>query len=259
MRDRPRHVRRTKGGGTSDRYRGTVRIAALYDVHGNLPALEAVLADVAAEGVDEIVVGGDVLWGPLQAECIERLRSSGATFVAGNCERDVLTTRGEIQEWCASRLDDDTRSFVRTWPMTAERSVDGLGRVLFCHATPRSDEEILTTLTPDEAVRDALQGVEADVVVCGHTHVQFDRSVSDSPRLVNAGSVGLAYQGAPGAFWALLGADVEHRRTEYDVEHAVDILGSAGFPSFADVFSDSILGRVAPETAAAEFESRRGA
>jgi predicted phosphodiesterase len=235
-----------------------VRVAALYDVHGNLPALEAVLADVASAGVDEIVVGGDVLWGPLQAECIERLRAAGATFVAGNCERDVLTTSGETQDWCASRLDDETRAFVETWPMTVERSVDGLGRVLFCHATPQSDDEIITTLTPDDAVAEALQGVEADVVVCGHTHVQSDRSIFGSPRLVNAGSVGLAYQGSPGAFWALLGADVEHRHSVYDVDRALDVLGGAGFPSFQEVFGDSLRGLVPPETAAAAFESRRG-
>ena len=235
-----------------------VRIAALYDVHGNLPALEAVLADVWAAEVDEIVVGGDVLWGPLQAECIERLRAAGATFVAGNCERDVLHTPGETQEWCASRLDDDTRAFVETWPASVERSVDGLGRVLFCHATPRSDEEIVTTLTPDEAVREAVGATEADVVVCGHTHVQFDRAVTGAPRLVNAGSVGLAYQGAPGAYWALVTDEVEHRRTAYDVERTLDVLGSAGFPSFAEVFADSIRGLVAPEAAAESFERRRG-
>jgi predicted phosphodiesterase len=246
------------GSGTTDRYGGIVRIAALYDVHGNLPALEAVLADVAAEGVDEVVVGGDVLWGPLQAECIGRLQSAGASFVAGNCERDVLTTSGVTEDWCASRLDADTRAFVTTWPMTVERSVDGLGTVLFCHATPRSEDEIVTTLTPDDAVREALVGVEANVVVCGHTHVQFDRSVSGSLRLVNAGSVGLPYEGRPGAFWALLGDDVEHRRSEYDVEHALDVLGRAGFPSFADVFPESLRGLVAPQTAAAEFEHRRG-
>jgi putative phosphoesterase len=235
-----------------------VRVAALYDVHGNLPALEAVLTDVAAVGVDEVVVGGDVLWGPLQAECIERLRSAGATFVAGNCERDVLTTSGATQDWCASRLDAETRSFVTTWPITVERHVDGLGRVLFCHATPRSDNEILTTLTSDEAVREALAGVDVDVVVCGHTHVQFDRSVGGSPRLVNAGSVGLPYQGATGAFWALLGDEVEHRRSDYDVDHALAVLDSAGFPSFAEVFSEALRGLVPPETAAATFESRRG-
>jgi predicted phosphodiesterase len=236
-----------------------VRVAALYDVHGNLPALEAVLVDVVSVGVDEIVVGGDVLWGPLQVECIERLRAAGATFVAGNCERDVLTTSGETQDWCASRLDDETRAFVEAWPMTVERSVDGLGRVLFCHATPRSDEEIITTLTPDDAVGEALQGVGADLVVCGHTHVQFDRSILGSPRLVNAGSVGLSYQGSPGAFWALLGADVEHRHSLYDVDRALDVLDGAGFPSFQEVFGDSLRGLVPPETAAAAFESRRGA
>jgi predicted phosphodiesterase len=146
-----------------------VRIAALYDVHGNLPALEAVLADVAAADVDEIVVGGDVLWGPLQVECLERLRSEGATFVSGNCERDVLNGTSESETWCASRLDDGTREFVEGLPLAVERGLGVLGTVLFCHATPRSNEEILTTLTPEDVVREALSDTDADVIVCGHT------------------------------------------------------------------------------------------
>ena len=234
-----------------------MRVAALYDVHGNLPALEAVLADVADAAVDEIVVGGDVLWGPLQVECVTALREVDARFVTGNCERDVLRPTGEIDHWCAGRLDDETRAFVETWPQTLERRLD-IGRVVFCHATPRDVEEILTTLTPDDELRAALAAVEADVVVCGHTHVQFDRSVAGVPRLVNAGSVGLAYQGSPGARWALIGEEIEFRSAAYDVERAVDILGGVGFPPFADMFPRALRGKRTAEEAMQWFESQRG-
>jgi diadenosine tetraphosphatase ApaH/serine/threonine PP2A family protein phosphatase len=243
-----------------------VRVAALYDVHGNLPALEAVLAELErGGGADEIVVGGDVLWGPLQAECLELLRGVGATFVSGNCERDVMHPTSDVDRWCHQQLGEADRSFVASWPAVAEFDVEGLGSVVFCHATPRDDEEILTRITPDLSVAAALAGIDAAVVVCGHTHVQFDRRVPESPRLVNAGSVGLAYEGVPGAFWALLGPDVELRRTEYDVEQALAELGrtgflqQTGFPRFDEIFARSLEGRVTPEEATADFEGRRGA
>ena len=244
-----------------------MRVAALYDIHGNLPALEAVLADLEHPeiAVDEIVVGGDVLWGPMQSECLELLQSVGATFLSGNCERDVLHPESDVDTWCSGRLVERERAFVASWPMMVERNVNGLGRVVFCHATPRDDEAILTRITPDDAVAATLAGVDAAVVVCGHTHVQFDRRVPEAPRLVNAGSVGLPYEGIPGAFWALLGPDVDLRRTDYDVERALAVLQKeefpeqTGFPRFDEIFVRSLEGRVEPDDATAEFESRRGA
>jgi predicted phosphodiesterase len=234
-----------------------MRVAALYDVHGNLPALEAVLADVDREHVDAVVCGGDVLWGPFQSECVDLLRARGALFVSGNCEREVLAAVDESSRWCLESLSPGDREYVATWPPRVELDVDGVGRVLFCHATPRSDEEIVTRLTPAAAVTAALEGVEADLVVCGHTHVQLERLIPGSPTLVNAGSVGLPYQGEPGAFWALLGESVELRRTEYDVEHALDSLRTSGFPSAAEIFADSLRGVASAESATAYFESKR--
>jgi predicted phosphodiesterase len=236
-----------------------VRVAALYDVHGNLPALEAVLAEVGAEGVDAIVVGGDVLWGPLQSECLAALRSREALFLAGNCERDVLGAVNESSAWCRSQLSSDELEFVSAWPMTVDVDVGGLGTALFCHATPRSDVENLTRATPDADIVAALGGVDADLVVCGHTHVQYDRETAGAPRVVNAGSVGLPYQGQPGAFWAMLGPGVELRRTEYDVDVAVALLANTGFPSAAEIFADSLLGTADAESATAYFQSRRAA
>ena len=236
-----------------------MRVAALYDIHGNLPALTAVLDEVGKEGVGAIVVGGDVLWGPFQSECLAELRRAGALFLAGNCEREVLGAVGDSSQWCRDQLTPDELEFVAAWPGNVRLDIDGLGHVLFCHATPRSDDENLTRSTPDEDVAAALAGVEADVVLCGHTHVQMDRAAPRSPRLVNAGSVGLPYQGEPGAFWALLDTDVVHRRTTYDVESAIASIFTTGFPSAADIFGTSLRGTISAESATAFFESKRHA
>jgi putative phosphoesterase len=221
-----------------------LRIAALYDIHGNLPALEAVLAEVEREGVERLVCGGDLLSQPFPGECLERLRALGdaVSFVRGNA--DV----GDEPAFA------DT---VATWPLTVELDVDGLGRVLFCHGSPRSDEEILTRISPDERVIEALAGVEADVVVCGHTHVQFDRVVAGR-RLVNAGSVGLPYEGRPGAFWALLGPGVELRRTAYDVEPMIAGLEALGDPAALDRVG-WLRDPPDPDEVSAYFESQVGA
>jgi predicted phosphodiesterase len=234
-----------------------VRVAALHDVHGNLPALVAVLAEIETEDVDGIVVGGDVLWGPFQSECVAALRAAGALFVSGNCERDVLAAANECATWCRAQLTADELDFVSGWPATVQLDVEGLGSVVFCHATPRSDQEILTRTTPDADVAAALSDVDADLVVGGHTHVQYDRYVPGRPRLVNAGSVGLPYQGEPGAFWVLLEADLELRRTTYDVEAALASLASSGFPSATEIFGDSLRGAASAESATAYFESKR--
>lgn len=235
-----------------------MRIAALYDVHGNLPALEAVLAELALDPPDEIVVGGDVLWGPYPAECVALLREVGARFLAGNCEREVLHGDDEADEWCRAQLDAELLAAVAGWPLTIELDVDGLGRVLFCHATPRSDREIVTRLTPDADVADAFAATTADIAVCGHTHVQIDRVVPGALRFVNAGSVGMPCEGEPGAYWAVLDGGIEFRRTEYAVEPALARLLEPGFPSAEDVFFEQIRGEVTAEAASEYFESLRG-
>jgi putative phosphoesterase len=187
-------------------------VAALYDIHGNVSALDAVLAEVDA---DVIVIGGDTVMGLHPAETLERLRSLDADvrFIRGNADREVFDDEKglappEMLEYARSRLSAEQLDFLRTMPLTLT-----IDRVLFCHATPRNDEEIFTRDSPDERWAEVLAGVDADVVVCGHTHVQFDRRIGDI-RLVNAGSVGMPYEHEPGAYWALLdGADVELRHT----------------------------------------------
>jgi predicted phosphodiesterase len=234
-----------------------VRIAALYDVHGNLPALRAVLRDVERERVDVVVCGGDVTWGPFQHECIELLRAVDALFLAGNCERDVLHGDSERDVWCRAQLDADDRAAIASWPLTIEVDGAGPGRIACCHATPRSDEEIVTRITPDDAVAAAFGDVAADVVVCGHTHVQYDRRLPAGPRVVNAGSVGLAYEDVPAAYWTLVGDAVEHRRTEYDLPAAVTALVGSGFPGADEVFGAALRGEVSPGEATAHFEAQR--
>jgi predicted phosphodiesterase len=219
-----------------------VRVAALNDVHGNLPALEAVLAEVALERVDRIVVGGDVASGPMPPETLDLLRAAGATFVRGNADR-VLDFEGgaagdpeewhRARVWVAERLGDERLAFLAGLPLDAVLDVDGLGPVRFCHGSPGSDTETITRLTPDERLRALLAGVEENVVVCGHTHVQFDRQL-DGVRVVNAGSVGYPYEARPGAYWTIFGPDVSFRRTPYDVEAAVRAIAATGYPRADD-------------------------
>ena len=199
------------------------RVAALYDVHGNLPALEAVLAEVG--DADLIVVGGDVVGGPFPAETVERLRDLGdrVRWLRGNAERELVEQPpprevgpppGELERLRAA-LTDEQIDFLYGLPERVELDVEGLGRVLFCHATPQNDLDIVTPLTPEERLRRLLESVTAGAVVAGHTHIQEDRRVG-GVRWVNAGSIGMPYEDEPGAYWVLLGPEVELRRTEYD-------------------------------------------
>src|SRR6188508_1461523 len=151
-----------------------MRVAALYDVHGFRLGLEAVLAEVEREGVDAIVFGGDLFLGPQPAETAELVRSVEASFVRGNCDR-------EPDDWTRSQLDEETIAWSQGWPTTVE--LDG---VLYCHAAPQDDmRPILTDASPAERFDQALAGIDARLVVAGHTHMQFRRD-----RWVNAGSIG---------------------------------------------------------------------
>ena len=201
-----------------------MRVAALYDIHGNLPALEAVLAEVEHEQVDAIVLGGDCIHGPQPAETLRRLQALGdrALWVRGNTDRLIAgdDASDSLHDWVAGELGREGVAYLETLPLTQRLEVDGLGDTLFCHATPRSDEEIVTPLTPDERLAAILDGVDADAVVTGHTHMQQDRIVSGI-RWINAGSVGLPYEDDIKAFWALLGPGVDLRRTPFDAEAAI--------------------------------------
>jgi putative phosphoesterase len=224
-----------------------LRVAALYDIHGMLAPLEAVLEEV--EDTDVIVVGGDVASGPQPSETLELLRGLGdrVSWVRGNGDRELASGgTGEHEpavleslRWTAERLSDEQRSFLGSLAETVVLEVDGLGDVRFCHATPRSDEEIVTQATPDHHLQKVLARTEEPVVVAGHTHMQLDRRV-DGIRWVNAGSVGMPYEGVVAAFWALLGPDVELRRTTFDVERSVREMLDSGWPD-AEAFVEKNL------------------
>jgi len=196
-----------------------LRVATLYDVHGNLPALEAVLADVPDDAT--LVVGGDVAAGPFPSETLERLRALGERvhWLRGNADREL--TRGEqglapteVLEWVRTRLSEEQIAFLHGLPATLELDVDGVGRVLFCHATPQNDVDIFTERTPEERIAPQFANLGVDLVVCGHTHMQFVRPIADV-NVVNSGSVGMAYEDSPGAYWLLLGPGIESRHTPF--------------------------------------------
>lgn len=228
-----------------------MRVAGLFDIHGNLPALEAVLTELESEDLDAIVVGGDVASGPMPAETLALLRGQPVPlrFVRGNADRvlDFVGSPGGDLElwkrsrvWVAERLGEDELVFLAGLPLDVVAEVDGLGRVRFCHGAPGSDEVAVTRLTPEARLRGLLEGVEERVVVSGHTHVQFDRSV-DGIRVVNAGSVGAPYEAEPGAYWLLAGPEIELRRTPYDVEDAVRRIRATGFPRAREFAAELLL------------------
>ncbi len=222
-------------------------------MHGNPAALEAALA---AAGDAQLVFGGDLAAGPFPVETLDRIMELDAIVIRGNADRELLSDEipegGLIGEWVVKQLEDRHREFIAGLPETVELDVDGVGRVLFCHGSPRSDEEMILRTTPDEWLRDMLQDVSADVVVCGHTHMQFDRVV-DGIRVVNAGSVGLAY-GAPGAHWLLLGTGIEHRRTPYENDAFADRVEALEWPLAARFAEDNIRNFPSIQEALDSFE-----
>jgi predicted phosphodiesterase len=226
-----------------------MRLAALYDIHGNLPALEAVLVDVRRAGVDRIVVGGDVVPGPMARETMDCLFELDIPpqFILGNGDREVLNLmRGvetgvvppqflEALRWNAQQLGAENERRISSWPATLRMEVPGLGAVLFCHATPRNDTDIFTRLTAAERLEPLFRDAGAPVVVCGHTHMQFDRMIGNT-RVVNAGSVGMPF-GEPGAYWLLIDARIELRHTPYDLPHAAARIRATGYPQ-AEAFAE---------------------
>jgi putative phosphoesterase len=218
-----------------------MRIAVLADIHGNLPALEAVLADVDRRAVDRIVLNGDIAGGPLPGQTLDRLAEFGerAIWVHGNGERGLVAGFDHIADPTANQHDLEVgqlltrhqRDRLAGLPMTVTLEVDGLGTVLCCHATPRRDDEVLLVDSPASRYAEVLAGVTADVVVLGHTHMPFDR-LFDRRRVVNPGSVGMPY-GHAGAAWALLGPGVELRRAPYDPAAAAVRLVASPWPRAA--------------------------
>jgi putative phosphoesterase len=230
-----------------------MRVAALYDIHGNLPALEAVLAEVRRADVDRVVIGGDVLPGPMPCEALDRVLNLGlpSDFIRGNGDRVVLERIGgadsrevpeefrEVIRWNAAQLSQQQQAAIGGWPATVRMNLPAVGETVFCHATPRNDTEIFIRSTPEEVLAPIFAEVNAALVVCGHTHMQFDRRIG-STRVVNAGSVGMPFA-APGAYWLLIGPDVHLQQTPYDLEQAAQRIRQTSYPQAEQFAANSIL------------------
>ncbi len=247
------------------------RVAALYDIHGNLPALNVVLAELERENVDRIVIGGDVVNGPLPVATLDALTALGTdvSYVMGNGDLEVAAAY-DGEELAASVLAESPaarsslfaagcisarqRALIGSFQPTVTLEIDGLGTVLFCHGSPRSDTEIITTATPDERLGEILAADDnPPTIVGGHTHRQFDRTAYRW-RFINAGSVGMPYEGRVGAFWALLGPEVELRRSDYDVLSAIEELRAGGFDDVDEMFEESLLDPMDADQVAELFE-----
>ncbi len=241
-----------------------MHVAALFDVHANLPALDAVLRDVRAAGADLVVFGGDIVPGPMMRETFARILGLDipAQFIYGNGELGMLaqinapspeavtywgTTADtplpdplkEVVRWSARQVLPEHARVMASWPMTLRLAIPDLGNVLFCHATPHSETDAFTRLTPEDVLKPVFDGLGADIVVCGHTHMQFDRMIG-ATRVVNAGSVGMPF-GRTGADWLLLGPDVGLRHTSYDLDAAAARVRGTAYPQAEEFAATSIL------------------
>jgi putative phosphoesterase len=214
--------------------RPVTRVAVLSDVHGNAVALAAVLSQLSAAEPDLVVFGGDLTWGSQPQETLALLDAlpAPARYMRGNAERALLepsTEPTERERWMLERHSTENLAFLATFEERVSIVVDGLGPVFFCHGSPRSDEELVTPETPEERMQAMSAELDEDVLVTAHTHLQFDREIAGI-RSINPGSVGMPYEGRAGAYWALLGPDVELRRTEYSLEEAAERYRASGDP-----------------------------
>jgi putative phosphoesterase len=240
------------------------RVAVLCDIHGNLPALEAVVGELREDEPDAVVIGGDVAAGPLPAEVLALVRALPwpVHWLRGNADRSLVTCFDgtlppELREipvyvadaWTAQRMAREDRDFLAALPPLQRLAIAGIGDVLFCHGTHRSDEERVTTVTPEARLAGILADSGEDFIVAGHTHRQFDRIVAGR-RMVNAGSVGRPYEHGPGAYWLWLGPEVRLMRTSYDVDAAVDAFLALGYP-----MAGTMLAPVDADAVAAHFEA----
>jgi predicted phosphodiesterase len=227
-----------------------MRVAVLADIHANLPALEAVLAEPDLADADAVVLLGDIALGPMPAETLDRLAALGdrAVWVHGNCEREMVTAfdggevpgpNGADAAASAGLIGRNHRDRLDGLPLTVTLDIDGLGPTLFCHASPRRDDEMLLVDSPPKRWARALAGVDAAVVVCGHTHMPFDRLVGRH-RVVNPSSVGMPY-GHSGAGWVLLGPDVTLRRTRYDAQAAAQTIQASRYPGAQQWTAEYVL------------------
>ena len=242
-----------------------MRVACLYDIHGNLPALEAVLRELRSINVERVVIGGDVIPGPMPRECLDLVFGLDipTDFIIGNGDRETIAARrGELSakipdyvresmHWNAKQLLDRDERAIGSWPLMTRLQAQGIGEVVFCHATPRNDTEIFTAATPEAKLLPIFDRLGADLVVCGHVHMQFDRMVGRT-RVINAGSVGMPFQD-PGAYWLLIDKDVELRRTDYDLQAAAERIRATEYPLANDFATKNVLSAPSMDAMIAAF------
>ncbi|MEV1329585.1 metallophosphoesterase family protein [Micromonospora costi] len=243
------------------------RVAVLSDIHGVLPALEAVLAEPDVASADLIVLTGDIAAGPQPVEVLDTLAGLGdrVCWVRGNADRELVEAQDgrelpiEVSTWAAGQLLAHHVDRLAALPLSVTLEINGLGPVLFCHATPRDDEEVVLVDTRMARWAEVFADVPEEVrtVVCGHTHMPFTRLV-DRRLVVNAGSVGMPY-GGPGAYWALLGPGVQLRRTDFDVDAAcARVAAESTFPDAAGFADEYLRSRHSDADALAVFAPRDG-
>ncbi|MFF2194280.1 metallophosphoesterase family protein [Streptomyces sp. NPDC058157] len=245
------------------------RVAVLSDIHGVLPALEAVLAEPDVRDADLIVLTGDIACGPQPVGVLDLLAGLGerAAWIRGNADRELVEYRrglrtsipDPIGPSAAERLRDDQVDLLEALPTTLTRQVRGLGDVLFCHATPRDDEEVVLVDSSPERWGEVFGGVDEAVgtVVCGHTHMPFARQVAGR-LVVNPGSVGMPF-GRAGAHWALLGPGVQLRSTSFDIDAAAArIADDSTFDQAAEWADHCLNARTTEEAAFEMFAPRDG-
>ncbi len=247
------------------------RVAVLSDIHGVLPALESVLAEPDVRSADVVALTGDLLAGPQPVETLELLTGLGdrALWIRGNADRELveLATDPAAENpwpeatWAAAQLKPEHVELLAGLPLTAELELDGLGRTLFCHATPRNDTEVVLVDSPIERWNQVYADLAAEVrtVVCGHTHMPFVRYV-DRRLVLNPGSVGMPY-GAPGPHWALLDGDqragVQLRRTEIDLDAAAArIVADSGYENVRSWVDEYVRHNASDTEALAAFTPR---
>jgi predicted phosphodiesterase len=216
-------------------------LGLISDIHGNLLALEAVLAELEREPLDRLVCLGDVVAGPRANEALARVRELDCPVIMGNWDAWSVDGMPEpssaveeklyaIGAYWAERLGDDDREFIRTFAPTLELELEPGNTLLCFHGSPTSFDHWIVATTPDEKVAHMLGGSKEPVMAGGHTHLQMVRRYADT-LLVNPGSVGLPFgvwspddvRIAPRAEYALIDTSdgrlaVELRRTTYDVE-----------------------------------------
>ena len=225
--------------------------------------LEAVLAELEGEEVDAVLVGGDAVSGPQPAETLALLRALELPthWIRGNGERalgpdgaDAVMGEAEAAlRFTASQLSEEDQRFLVELPETLRLGVEGLGETLFCHASPRNDLDIVTPGTPDSRFGTLLEDVSERVVVAGHTHMQDDRTVN-GVRWINPGSVGMPYEGEVAAFWAILGPDVDFRKTPFDTERSAEALLASSWPEARSFVDENVRAAVRREEVVTLFE-----